>query len=79
MNPFTNMTMQLSTAKNDKKNITVDQYTLFQKEYLFDNLQGTAYGKAFCKRFDITDIVLNIIQDETFARTHITLSEYVKT
>lgn len=45
------------------KQISKQEYELFRKEYIFDQLKGLRYGKAFCERFQIDDPVVSRLID----------------
>jgi hypothetical protein len=49
------------------KMISKQDYELFHKEYIFDQLKGSRYGEAFCKRFQIDDPVVSRIIDADLA------------
>mgnify|MGYP003346578477 CR=1 FL=1 len=66
MNAFTSMVTFLDGRTNPM--ISKHDYEVFQKEYIFDKLKGYNYGKAFCKRFDINDRVIECLIDEDIAR-----------
>jgi hypothetical protein len=51
-----------------KQQISTKDYEVFCKEYIFDQLKGKRFGKAFCERFDINDIVIQCLFDEDIAR-----------
>ena len=78
-NAFDHMTRQLVTgAVLPPGKVSRDEYEVFCKEYLFDNLREESFGRAFCKRFDITDYVLDILPSEQSAKLHITSFRYVE-
>lgn len=66
MNAFTNMISILDNLP--KPEISKQEYEVFQKEYIFDQLKGLLYGKAFCERFDINDSVVSRLFDEDIAK-----------
>lgn len=49
------------------KTISKQDYELFRKEYIFDQLKGLKYGKAFCERFQIDDPVISRLIDTDIA------------
>lgn len=49
------------------KTISKQDYELFHKEYIFDQLKGLKYGKAFCERFQIDDPVISRLIDTDIA------------
>jgi hypothetical protein len=51
-----------------KVQISKQDYAVFCKEYIFDQLQGKRFGRAFCERFDIQDMVIKCLFDEDIAR-----------
>ena len=66
-----------STSK-DMKYVTKQEYEDFCKEFIFDELKGEHFGQAFCKRFDITDRVLNILHSRKSAELHIKTLGYIR-
>ena len=67
MNAFTNMISLLDNLP--KPEISKQDYEVFCKEYIFDQLKGKRFGQAFCERFDIVnDMVVNRLIDEDIAR-----------
>jgi hypothetical protein len=38
--------------------ITKEEFELWQKDVIWDNLHGIRYGQSFCNRFGITDNLL---------------------
>ena len=66
MNAFTNMISILDNLP--KPEISKQEYEVFQKEYIFDQLKGLLYGKAFCERFGISDSVVSRLFDEDLAK-----------
>lgn len=67
MNAFNHMVSFL----NDRPKILISKqdYEVFCKEYIFDQLKGKRFGQAFCERFDIlNDIVVDRLIDEDIAR-----------
>jgi len=59
------------TVKSSNRMVSLDDYTEFYKEYIFDKLKGISLGKSFCKRFRIENYVLSNIKDEKNAIWHI--------
>lgn len=49
------------------KTISKQDYELFRKEYIFDQIKGLKYGKAFCERFQIDDPVISRLIDTDLA------------
>ena len=41
-----------------RKLITQEEFELWQKDVIWDNLHGIRYGQSFCTRFGITDNLL---------------------
>ena len=67
MNAFSSMVSFLNNTP--KPEISIDDYQVFCKEYIFDQLRGKRFGQAFCERFDIVnDIVVHRLIDEDIAR-----------
>ena len=66
MNAFTTMVSFLD--KTPQPTISKQDYEVFQKEYLFDMLKGKRYGRAFCEKFHINDMVIECLFDEDLAR-----------
>lgn len=54
--------------KLPKQQISIEDYEVFCKEYIFDRLQGKSFGRAFCERFDVDDIVIKWLYNEDIAR-----------
>lgn len=50
------------------KTISNQDYELFRKEYIFYQLKGMNYGKAFCERFQIDDPVISRLMDTDLAK-----------
>ena len=59
------------------KTISKQDYELFRKEYIFDQLKGMRYGKAFCERFQIDDPVISRLIDTDLAEELIEVN-YIK-
>jgi hypothetical protein len=58
--------------------ISKQEYEVFCKEYIFDQLKGKRFGQAFCERFDIVnDMVVKLLIDEDIAREMIE-ENYIK-
>lgn len=51
--------------------ITQEEFDKFYKEYLFDQLKDLSLGEAFCKKFNEENYVLQIIDNNEFAKKHI--------
>ena len=66
MNAFTHMASFLD--KLPKQQISKQDYEVFCKEYIFDQLRGKSFGRAFCERFDVNDTVISLLFDEDIAR-----------
>jgi hypothetical protein len=60
--------MLTNIKHTDNKTISNQDYEIFRKEYIFDQLKGLKYGKAFCERFAINDPVVSRLIDEDLAR-----------
>jgi hypothetical protein len=71
------MALTLTDNKKTTKFISKKEYNRFYKEYIFDKLQNILYGEAFCKKFNIRNPILSMIQDEKTARHWIETS-YIK-
>lgn len=68
MNSFTMMVGILSGINQPQtKTISKQDYELFRKEYIFDQIKGLKYGKAFCERFQIDDPVISRLIDTDLA------------
>lgn len=63
---------------NSNPTITKTEYEIFCKEYIFDKLKGIGFGKAFCKRFNVSNIFLTHMKDRA-AKKHIDEMKYVCT
>lgn len=66
MNAFTNMISLLDNLP--KPEISKQDYEVFRKEYIFDQLKGKKFGRAFCEKFDVKDAVIRCLIDEDIAR-----------
>lgn len=64
-------------GNKEKKTISKQDYELFCKEYIFDNLKGKSFGQAFCERFQIQDHLINNVSNDT-AKFHIEMLGYIK-
>jgi hypothetical protein len=81
MTSFEHMVKQLTRVDAgliSVKNIPRDEYEIFCKEYMFDKLKDVSFGTAFCKRFEVTDFVLDLLQSENSAKKHIEYIGYIK-
>lgn len=54
--------------KQPKPEISKQEYEIFRKEYIFEQIKGKRYGQAFCERFNVNDMVVNCLVDEDIAR-----------
>jgi hypothetical protein len=70
MNAFNHMVSFLDTLP--KQQISKQEYEIFCKEYIFDQLKGKRFGRAFCERFNVNDTVVKCLFDEDIAREMIT-------
>lgn len=52
----------------DNKTISKQDYQIFHREYIFDRIKGTNYGRAFCEKFNIDDPVVSRLIDEDLAK-----------
>lgn len=66
MNAFNHIASYLD--KQPQQQISKQEYQVFCKEYIFEQLKGKRFGRAFCERFDINDMVVNCLVDEDIAR-----------
>ena len=41
------------------KKISIEEYNVWQRQYLFDALSGMTYGESFCDYFKVNDNLLN--------------------
>ena len=48
------MVNTLENLNSPKYKISKSDYEIFCKEYIFEHIRGIKFGKAFCKKFDIT-------------------------
>lgn len=46
------------------KQITKMEYDNFCKEFIFEQLRGTSFGKAFCDHFNLNDNLLPGLSDD---------------
>jgi hypothetical protein len=51
--------------------ITKEEFDVFYKQYLFDNIKGVSLGEAFCEKYKINNYVLLIAESNEFAKKHI--------
>ena len=77
MNSISHMALILTDSKKTTKFISKKEYNVFYKEYIFDKLKNILYGEAFCKKFNIRNPILSMMQDEKTARHWIETS-YIK-
>lgn len=82
MNSFESMTAILSSLENwdgskSHKTVSKQDYELFCKEYMFEQLKGVRFGEAFCKRFSIDNVLINMVSNDT-AKFHIEALGYIK-
>lgn len=66
MNAFTHMVSVLDVQT--KPEISKTEYEVFCKEFIFDQIKGTRFGRAFCERFNVNDMVIRCLIDEDIAR-----------
>ena len=72
MNAFSSMISIMENAGQANIKISKKQYETFCKEYIFDQIKGMKFGKAFCEKFDINDNVLKCVFDKDLAEEMIT-------
>ena len=82
-NTFKQITEWLSIA--DRPDTTARVYSIpktdyeqFCQKYIFEKLKGITFGKAFCRRFNLTDIVLLAMTSQTEAEKYIENCKYIK-
>jgi len=69
LNSFELMVGTLTNIKpTDYTKISSQDYEIFCKEYIFDQLKGIRFGRAFCERFSISDVVVSRLIDEDLAK-----------
>ena len=68
---FSSMVNTLGNLNSPKMQISKEEYETFQKEFIFDQLKGKRFGKAFCEKFHINDVVIKCLIDEDLARRFI--------
>lgn len=66
LNSFSHMVSLLDTLPTAQ--ISKQEYEVFQREYIFDQIRGLKYGKAFCERFHVKDSVISRLIDEDLAK-----------
>lgn len=66
MNAFSSMVSLLNNVP--KPEVNNNDYQIFCREYIFDQLKGKRFGKAFCERFNVNDTVVSCLFDEDIAR-----------
>ena len=77
MNPFAHLVTVMKNQNTTKKTISSTEYESFRKEYLFEQLKGIAFGKAFCKKFKIDDYILSSLNSTDTAIEWVNDSGYV--
>lgn len=77
---FDNLVTQLSRplSTTEIKHVSKKDYEVFCKEFIFDSLQGTSFGLAFCKKFEIIDAVLLMGRSDDKNRQYIKDVGYVQ-
>jgi hypothetical protein len=56
---FSHMVTETTTTRVEFTNhIAQEDYDIWQKDVIWDNLLGVRYGQSFCNRFGITDNLL---------------------
>lgn len=60
-----------TTAEKYIDLITVEQYTLWQKEYTLEALRGIRYGQSFCNHFNLDDNLLFYTADHYWCDNYI--------
>ena len=79
MNAFTHMASYLSREeKLARMTVTPEEYEVFCKEFVFNKLREEKFGSAFCRKFDITDMVLELLRSEQSAKDHIKTMGYIR-
>ncbi len=73
-----NQLMEKRQANINERTVSLSDYEIFCKEYMFEQLKDIAFGKAFCKKFDIQDRVLNILMSRNSAEQHIKSMRYIQ-
>lgn len=57
--PWTHIVDALNTKiTGNTGTITKEDFEKFDREYIFDAVNGLRYGQAFCNKFNITDYIL---------------------
>lgn len=75
VNSFGSMVQELTTKPAlTKSKVPLEQYEQWQHGYLFDALRNLKYGQSFCKRFGISDNILNFELDRAIADSYIRLN-----
>ena len=49
---------QLQRGSEPQRCITLAEYRLWQRGYIFDNMRNLRYGQSFCNHFEISDNIL---------------------
>jgi len=49
---------ELHDERHTSLRITLDEYELWVKDFIWDALHGLRYGQSFCNRFNIKDNLL---------------------
>ena len=68
MNPFDYL---INCTKTCDKTVSMEEYDIFKREFVFDSLRGETFAEAFSSRFDINDFVLSCLVTENLAMKHI--------
>lgn len=75
-NAFDQMVTETTTTRVQFLNhISREDFDLWQKDVIWDNLHGIRYGQSFCNRFSISDNLLYyttwpIDQQDDYIRKH---------
>ena len=83
MNSFDHMALILSDYNKSTSKFTgivsENEYNIFLQEMTLYYAAGEDFGKCFCKKFGISDYVLNMMHDTEHAKRWIKTLGYVKT
>jgi hypothetical protein len=69
---FAQMVGQMATKDYaPKKMVSLSDWELFCKEFIFAKLKGETLGRAFCKRFGISSWLISNMMNEEDVKLHI--------
>ena len=66
-----NELMVRSQGLTPQATLTIDNYKVWKKQYVFDGLRGVRFGQSFCNHFGIADNILRYERDADRAENYI--------